>query len=323
MKRGQFKGFITGILTTAIIIVLIGTATAAAGQRSANLNFMDIKITLDEQEVKPTDTNGNTVEPFAIDGTIYLPVRAAGKALGMDVNWDSKSSTVQLTRQKAALAESYGDTKVPRLERVVGQEPFYNDFADKDGVKRYYYDITLFSDDVIKNYATEYDTLLKAAGFAFSEQTGSGTSLTLVYKNTKLSEQVSIYVADEDGRSFAAVKIEPVTGKSSSTSSGGSSGTPSGGGNSGGGDDRNLQLYLSDKAALDATYQSKRPGLEAAVSAAQDKLNTAGIGLPPGDTRDMQIHMAELNLATAEDALQKCDDKYQSDLAALQSKYGI
>lgn len=102
MKKTRTKGFISGVLVIALLVGLVGTAAATAGQKTANLNYMDIKITLDGQAVTPTDANGNTVEPFAIDGTIYLPIRGIGNALGMGVNWDGKTSTAILTTNQSS-----------------------------------------------------------------------------------------------------------------------------------------------------------------------------------------------------------------------------
>lgn len=43
------------------------------------------------------DANGMAVEPFAIDGTTYLPVRAVSDAVGLDVEWDQKNQQVKLS----------------------------------------------------------------------------------------------------------------------------------------------------------------------------------------------------------------------------------
>ena len=50
--------------------------------------------------IEPKDVNGNVVEPFIIDGTTYLPVRAICNALGLKVNWNSETNTVELTEKK-------------------------------------------------------------------------------------------------------------------------------------------------------------------------------------------------------------------------------
>ena len=84
-----------------IIIVMISalalTVSASTGTVQRTLSYNDIKITLDGQEITPLDANGNSVEPFIIDGTTYLPVRGIASALGLDVSWDQTTKTVQLS----------------------------------------------------------------------------------------------------------------------------------------------------------------------------------------------------------------------------------
>ena len=82
---------------TTILFGLIGTAAATVGSRTVSIDYNDIKVTLNGSQVKLVDTNGNTVEPFAIQGTTYLPVRAVSSALGLDVGWDGNTSTVILS----------------------------------------------------------------------------------------------------------------------------------------------------------------------------------------------------------------------------------
>lgn len=78
-------------------VVIASTAYATVGSRTAELFYNNIKIMLNGKEVVPTDGNGNTIEPFIIDGTTYLPVRGVASALGLDVGWDAETSTVVLT----------------------------------------------------------------------------------------------------------------------------------------------------------------------------------------------------------------------------------
>lgn len=103
MKHERTKGFITGILISALAFSLIGTAAATIAQRTMTADYNDIKISVNGTPITPTDAKGNPVEPFAVDGTTYLPVRAVGDALGMDVAWDGKTSTVTLNSPSTAL----------------------------------------------------------------------------------------------------------------------------------------------------------------------------------------------------------------------------
>lgn len=93
----QWKGFISGFLCAVLAFSLFGTAAATVGRFSGVLDYKDIKVTLDGRLVDLVDADGNTVEPFAISGTTYLPVRAVSNALGLEVGWDAATSTVVLT----------------------------------------------------------------------------------------------------------------------------------------------------------------------------------------------------------------------------------
>ena len=73
-----------------------GTPLSTNGAKTVPLVYRDIKLVIDGEAVVPTDAAGKTVEPFIIDDTTYLPVRAVAGALGLDVGWDDASSTVTL-----------------------------------------------------------------------------------------------------------------------------------------------------------------------------------------------------------------------------------
>lgn len=100
MKKERMKGFLSGILVSILCFTLIGTAAATIGKRTLEVDYSDIKIQLDGQLINPTDANGASVEPFSLNGTTYLPVRAVGNAMGLKVAWDNKTSTVLLTSPK-------------------------------------------------------------------------------------------------------------------------------------------------------------------------------------------------------------------------------
>ena len=95
-KIHTVKIFISGMITMAIIFSLVTGVAAAVRTIQATLIYRDIKIEIDGSEIMPKDANGVIVEPFIMGGTTYLPVRAIGDALGMDVGWDDITSTVRL-----------------------------------------------------------------------------------------------------------------------------------------------------------------------------------------------------------------------------------
>lgn len=83
-------------MVLVLAAVFATTAFATVGSRTAELFYNNIKVMINGKEVTPTDANGNAIEPFIIDGTTYLPVRGVASALGMNVGWDSATSTVTL-----------------------------------------------------------------------------------------------------------------------------------------------------------------------------------------------------------------------------------
>ncbi len=74
-----------------------GPNTAEATKVKATLKYPGIRIILDGRSLIPRDVNGTAVDPFVIDGTTYLPIRAISSALGLGVDWDGSSLTVLLT----------------------------------------------------------------------------------------------------------------------------------------------------------------------------------------------------------------------------------
>lgn len=78
------------------LLLLCGTALAANSIQTMQVQYMDIQLVVDGLKVTPKDATGKTVEPFASDGTTYLPVRAVAQALGKDVHWDGETKTVYI-----------------------------------------------------------------------------------------------------------------------------------------------------------------------------------------------------------------------------------
>lgn len=98
--KANWKPFFSGCLVTVMAAGLIGTAGATVGRRTMEADYNNIKVTLDGQQVALVDANGCAVEPFAVNGTTYLPIRAVAAALGLDVSWDGTTNTAVLTSPK-------------------------------------------------------------------------------------------------------------------------------------------------------------------------------------------------------------------------------
>ena len=87
--------------------------TMPASTASAVLKYPGIRIVLDGNTLTPKDVNGSVVDPFVIDGTTYLPIRAVSSALGLGVDWDAASRTVLLTSGSGQTAAPATTTAAP------------------------------------------------------------------------------------------------------------------------------------------------------------------------------------------------------------------
>lgn len=96
MKK-QWKSFLCGVFAVLLLVGTVSPAAATVGNKTATLEYSNIKVTLDSALVTLVDVNGDPVEPFIIGGTTYLPIRAISNAFGLSVDWDGATQTVILT----------------------------------------------------------------------------------------------------------------------------------------------------------------------------------------------------------------------------------
>lgn len=105
------------------------SSTTVTGKQTIDVDYLDIKLVVNGKEVTPKDVNGNVVEPFAYNGTTYLPVRAVGEALGKTVRWDGETKTVHLGElpQATYLVDvcKVNNTAEEKVYRVADQESFF------------------------------------------------------------------------------------------------------------------------------------------------------------------------------------------------------
>lgn len=99
------KSFLAGMLTMLLITCLIGSASATRGVVQKEIEYQDIKISLDGVVLDLRDAQGNTVEPFKFGGTNYVPARALAEALGLTVAWDGATSTVVLAHPQPTVTQ--------------------------------------------------------------------------------------------------------------------------------------------------------------------------------------------------------------------------
>ncbi|MBR5236973.1 MAG: copper amine oxidase N-terminal domain-containing protein [Clostridia bacterium] len=128
MKK-RLQGFIAGVLIG--VTLTSGTVFAKQIKETAVIFYNNIKISLNGQEIRPKDANGNYVEPFIIDGTTYLPVRAVANALDINVKWDNKTNTVLLSNQKSEnVATGFDSTSTANEISVVNEYYWETDYGN-------------------------------------------------------------------------------------------------------------------------------------------------------------------------------------------------
>ena len=94
MRHRQWKGFLSGMLTCALIIGTLGSAMALQGKEISI--FQKIKVFFNGEVLQMKDAQGQEVEAFVYEGTTYIPARAVSEAMGAKVSWDQETATVTI-----------------------------------------------------------------------------------------------------------------------------------------------------------------------------------------------------------------------------------
>ncbi len=115
MKKHNWKDVALGMALMALVMGLAIPALAAT-VKTIEANYMDIKLVVDGEAIVPKDVNGNVVEPFAVDGTTYLPVRAISQALEKEVTWDGNTNTVYIGEVPAGAIVTLPESEVQWTE---------------------------------------------------------------------------------------------------------------------------------------------------------------------------------------------------------------
>lgn len=114
------------------VLLLSSAIFAASFRKNITVDYMGIKLVVDGKEViMGNDMAGNKIEPFAYEGTTYLPVRALAEALGKNVQWDDATKTIFIGDGSAApVADNQNNTPAPST----GQ--YLTDVMDPFSMKR-------------------------------------------------------------------------------------------------------------------------------------------------------------------------------------------
>ena len=124
--RNKIKGLLIGIIIGAMISAT--TSLALNANIDKLLEYRDIKICVDGERITPMDADGNYVEPFIIDGTTYLPVRAVANAFGKEVSWDGNTHTVYIGKKPEV---KYMDAFAEDIKNIISQ---YGRYINTEGM---------------------------------------------------------------------------------------------------------------------------------------------------------------------------------------------
>ncbi len=81
---------------TLITTVIAASLVFASRSETINIVYDNIQLMVKGKNVVAKDADGNIVQPFIYNGTTYLPIRAIGEALDLEVKWDGNTKTVSL-----------------------------------------------------------------------------------------------------------------------------------------------------------------------------------------------------------------------------------
>ncbi|MBQ7794266.1 MAG: copper amine oxidase N-terminal domain-containing protein [Clostridia bacterium] len=172
MKK-RLQGLSAGVLIGAMLTS--GVVFARQISQTAELFYNNIRITVNGQEIQPKDGNGNIVEPFIIDGTTYLPVRAIANALNLSADWNGETNTV-------ILSNTYQSTE------TAGTVVY-----DKDGIKISYKGI-------------EYDN--NSADIKFLIENNSNVGITVQARDESINGFMVSGIMSEDVQSGKKANAE-------------------------------------------------------------------------------------------------------------------
>lgn len=197
------KRFIPLVLVVMLLFSAAGPSSASTGKRTLSASYQNIQIELNGQTITPKDANGKVVEPFIVDGTTYLPVRAISEALGLNVDWNGKTKTVIISEnEKHFIHICYAGFSVPSLANVVGNAALDHVYSLNTGNGlSYYYNPEKFESGTTKKFKEEYFELLKQYGFEFLETKDGVTT----YQDETSDILVSLGLESSTGNYFVTV----------------------------------------------------------------------------------------------------------------------
>ncbi len=85
------------------LVVLALAISAFAYMPTIQAQVTNLKVELNGRILDLTDDNGNELKPLIVDNTVYVPVKALGKNLDLEVKWNSLAEVVMLYDKDEAI----------------------------------------------------------------------------------------------------------------------------------------------------------------------------------------------------------------------------
>lgn len=124
MKK-HAKKLLALTVAVALCLGIVGTTGAATGKKTLSATYKNISITLNGEKVALKDANGKAVEPFIIDGSTYVPIRAVSEALGLDVDWNGADNTVVLKNKPVEVRKVVANCTSEPYGKAIRSFTFY------------------------------------------------------------------------------------------------------------------------------------------------------------------------------------------------------
>lgn len=179
MNKDKIKGFAIGTLTT-LFLLSSSAVFAAPVSKQISAVYNNIKLVVNGNAVTPKDADGVDVEPFIYNGTTYLPVRAVSDALGQQVEWDGKTSTVYIGKKPEGTATPLTSIPYARLKSDTNLSiDKFNDTAFNVAGKKYF------------------------KGISFSTANYGGNKAEIVYNTNSMYKKLTgIFGIDDYGKNY-------------------------------------------------------------------------------------------------------------------------
>ncbi len=160
-RQFKVKSFIAGFI---IATLLTSTIFATPIEKTIKVFTNKYKIYVDGSLVNPKDATGNVVEPINYNGTIYLPLRAIGQAIGKSVTWDGKNNSAYIGKYNSTKPSVYLDSldyfNFQTSSEYGTNWEYWNTEKDKDSTGQNYSNGIIYS---------MYDTIYKDNNWQYTE----------------------------------------------------------------------------------------------------------------------------------------------------------